>query len=75
MIIDIHSKRKFRKKYLVTEGTVIVTEGTLTVTEGTVIGNRGEHCNRGDSNRGDCKYIASATTYRVVPLSSPNLNY
>ena len=70
MIIDIHSKRKFRKKYLVTEGTVIVTEGTLTVTEGTVIGNRGEHC-----NRGDCKYIASATTYRVVPLSSPNLNY
>ena len=30
MTIDIHSKRKFRKKHLVTEGTVIVTEGKVT---------------------------------------------
>ena len=62
MTIDIHSKRKFRKKHLVTEGTVIVTEGK--VTGGVVIGNRVENC-----NRGDCKYIASETMYRVVPLS------
>ena len=77
--IGIHGKRKV-KKYLLTEGTDIITEGTVIVTEGTlsqgtVIGNRGENCNKKDSNRGGSKYIASATTHRVFFPLTLNFKY